>query len=147
MNFRKIEFGSNEYAQACELRNQILRQPSGLNLYDEDLNAESAQVHFGLFEACGMLVACVIAAPFSVGIAKVRQMAVKNEYQHQGCGLTLIHQMERDLAGCGYTELFMHVRATAVGFYEKAGYTATGTEFIEIGIPHIRMKKIGRVQF
>ena len=30
---------------------------------------------------------------------------------------------------------------TAVGFYEKLGYASVGHEFMEVGIPHLRMEK------
>ena len=30
---------------------------------------------------------------------------------------------------------------TAVGFYEKLGYASVGREFMEVGLPHIRMEK------
>jgi predicted GNAT family N-acyltransferase len=46
---------------------------------------------------------------------------------------------------CGQTAsirflwITLHARVVVRGFYEKCGYTAEGTEFEEIGIPHIRM--------
>lgn len=33
------------------------------------------------------------------------------------------------------------VMQTAVGFYEKAGYTCQGEAFLEVGIPHRYMEK------
>ena len=44
----------------------------------------------------------------------------------------------RDL---GYRKLCMHARKTALGFYEKLGYTVAGEEFLEVTIPHFTMEK------
>jgi predicted GNAT family N-acyltransferase len=41
----------------------------------------------------------------------------------------------------GYKKMIMHARKTAVGFYEKLGYTTTGNEFTEVSIPHFVMEK------
>jgi len=35
----------------------------------------------------------------------------------------------------------MHARKTAIGFYEKSGYSVIGDEFTEVGIPHFEMVK------
>jgi len=42
-------------------------------------------------------------------------------------------------ASPGFLRITLHARVAVRGFYEKCGYTAEGTEFAEIGIPHIRM--------
>ena len=39
------------------------------------------------------------------------------------------------------SRLRLHARGTAVGFYLKCGYRTVGAEFLEQGIPHIRMEK------
>jgi len=125
----------------CELRNEVLRIPVGLNLFDENLSLEKQQMHFGLFDHCRCLVACVIAVPVSSSEAKIRQMAVDGEHQGKGHGRNLIDCIENHLARQGFIRLFMHARLAAAGFYEKLGYAKVGQEFIEVGIPHIRMEK------
>jgi TatD DNase family protein len=139
--FRQIPFESDEYRKECELRQEALRKPIGLNLYDEDLSKEKDQLHFGLFESNGVLVGCVIAALLSPSRARIRQMAVAPEHQGKGYGRVIIEQLETVLLQRGLTDLFMHARMTAVGFYEKLGYVKSGKEIIEVGIPHVRMKK------
>lgn len=139
--FREIHFGSDAFRQVCELRDQVLRVPLGLNLYDEDLARERDQLHFGLFDPDGLLVACVIAAPESATAARIRQMAVRTESQNQGHGRELMSCLEADLFRRGFTHLNLHARLSAVGFYEKLGYTRSGHEFMEVGIPHLAMEK------
>lgn len=141
MTFREIEFGSDDFRQECELRNEVLRVPSGLSLYDENIEEEKQQIHFGLFNACNDLLACAIAAPLSTTEVKIRQVAVRPEFQGKGIGRLLIRDTEQDLALRGFAHLVLHVRMTAVGFYTKLDYGSVDDEFVELGIPHIRMGK------
>jgi ribosomal protein S18 acetylase RimI-like enzyme len=141
MTFRTIEFGSDDFRMECELRNEALRLPLGLNLYDEDIDQERDQMHFGLFDQNNNILACVITVAYPPDEGKIRQMAVRPGYCRQGHGRNLLRFLEDYLAGRGITHLFMHARMTAAGFYEKLGYERIGHEFVEVGIPHIRMEK------
>jgi predicted GNAT family N-acyltransferase len=141
MTFREIEFGSGDYQLECGLRDEVLRRPLGLNLNDEHLDAESQQLHYGLFGDGGELIGCVIAVPQAAAAAKLRQMAVRPEQQGKGHGRRLIHEIELHLARQGCLHLVLHARLTAVGFYAKSGYARVGPEFTEVGIPHVRMEK------
>jgi len=140
MIFSEIQYGSAAYHAECELRNQVLRMPIGLSLHDEDLSQERNQLHFGLFDG-GRLVACVIAVVLSPTWAKIRQMAVRPEHQGKGCGRRVMESMETRLIAQGITHFSMHARISAVGFYERLGYSKVGEEFTEIGLPHVRMEK------
>lgn len=140
MTFTEIHFGSAAYHDECELRHQVLRMPIGLSLHDEDLSNERNQLHFGLFDG-GRLVACVIAVVLSPTRAKIRQMAVRPDYQGKGCGRQVMVDLEARLTANGITHFSMHARMSAVGFYERLGYSKVGEEFTEVGLPHVRMEK------
>lgn len=140
MTFEEIEFASNEYYQECELRDIELRRPLGLDLWIENLAAERAQRHFGLFSADRNLLACVVAVPHPPGV-KIRQMAVTASLQGRGLGRQIIEQMEARLAREGVRHFWMHARIPVIGFYQKLGYARTGDEFTEVGITHVRMEK------
>ncbi|OYV06044.1 MAG: hypothetical protein CFE26_08435 [Verrucomicrobiales bacterium VVV1] len=140
MTFAEIPYGSSAYQAECTLRHEVLRVPIGLSLHDEDLSNERDQLHFGLFDE-DELVACVIAVVLSPNEAKIRQMAVSPEHQRKGCGRLIIEGLERNLAARGVTHFSMHARRSAVGFYEKLGYSTIGEEFTEVGLPHARMEK------
>lgn len=141
MTFLEIPFQSDRYAQACELRNQVLRLPLGLDLQSEDLSPESEYLHFGI-EQDGQLIACVLAVPLGSGRAKLRQMAVLSECQGQGIGRRLIESVEDCLVQQGFQVVELDARREAVGFYEKLGYVSQGDEFISVTIPHQRMTKV-----
>ncbi len=146
MIFREIAYGSADFRRECILRDEILRKPLGLSLADDDLEAEQNQLHFGLFDAEGELVGCVVVLPRSSGPvtpreARLRQMAVALRFQRQGHGRRIIEEVERALAASGFTQLVLHARKPVVPFYEKLGYRVVSEEFIEVTIPHLRMEK------
>ena len=140
MNFLEIAFGSEKFRQECELRNDILRVPLGLSLYDENLTVEREQMHFGLFNG-DKLLACVIAVPLSSSEVKLRQMAVAAADQGKGCGRSIIRCLEDLLLISGFHHVCLNARISAAGFYAKLGFSAIGAEFFEVGIPHIKMQK------
>ena len=139
--FREIAFGSEEYRAARELRNEVLRKPLGMTLSDEDIEQERGFFHAGLFAPDGRLAACIVVIPLSKAAAKVRQVAVLPEFQRKGLGRKLMVETEARLAAAGFRRLELSSRATAIGFYEKLGYTAVGEAFIAVTIPHRKMRK------
>jgi ribosomal protein S18 acetylase RimI-like enzyme len=142
MVFKEIAFGTDEYRLECALRNDVLRKPLGLELTAEELVREEDQLHFGLFEGDDNLVACVVAVRLSPTDARIRQMAVSPIHQRKGLGTRIMSELEADLRSRGLTNLFLHARASAVGFYERLGYTVTGDEFIDVTVAHFRMVKV-----
>lgn len=138
--FREIVHGSADYRQACALREALLRRPLGLAFSPEELQAESAQWHFGLF-AGNELLACLSAVPADTGEVKLRQIAVRPETQGRGLGRNLMARAEAALVRRGCTAAWLHARAEAVGFYARFGYETEGDEFLELGIRHRTMRK------
>ena len=142
MRFCKIQFGSDEFRMECELRQDVLRAPLGLDLCMENLDAEKHQLHFGLFDDNGKLVACVIAVVISPTQVKIRQMAVASGKHGNGWGRKLLMNVESDIAARGIQTVTLRARKNVAGFYERLGYMRYGgTDFIEVGIPHVAMHK------
>jgi ribosomal protein S18 acetylase RimI-like enzyme len=141
MVFKEIVFGTAEYRVACSLRSSVLREPLGLSFTSEELSKEQDQLHFGLFEPEDNLIACVVAIKLSPTDARVRQMAVSPSHQRRGVGKRLMKELEAHLRSRGFTNLVLHARASAVGFYEKLGYAVVGGEFVDVTIAHWRMVK------
>ena len=140
LSIHTIAPDSPAYREECDLRQRVLRAPLGLDLFDEDLAAERGQFHHGLFEG-ETLVACAIAVPLSPEELKIRQMAVEPAYQGRGCGRRLLEEIESIWAAKGIRLLSLHARLSAERFYAKLGFSRTGPEFTEIGLPHVKMLK------
>ncbi len=140
MPLKIIDYGSKEYKQILDLRMQILRKPLGLDFSKEDIENEKSDIHIAAYEDDEILGCCMLTQvnPTSV---RLRQMAVKPGLQHKGIGKVLMQFAENIARDRGNKLMTMHARKTAVGFYEKQGYTVAGKEFIEVTIPHIVMEK------
>ncbi len=140
MDFRSIDHGSPEYADGCVLRHRVLRVPLGLSIYDEDLDAEQSDLHFGMFNGA-TLIACVVLTDCGDECIRVRQMAVDTLFQRQGLGRQLMEQVEADVRKRNFKTIILHSRKIVVEFYQNLGYELTDKEFIEVTIPHVLMEK------
>ncbi|KLU06610.1 putative acetyltransferase [Rhodopirellula islandica] len=141
MEFLEIEWCTPLYQEALDLRHCVLREPLGLKLTAEELDGEYAELHFGLRNGSEKLAAVVSAKPLTSSSVKLRQMAVAPDRQGEGIGAKLLAEVEASLEQRGYTQFQLHARETAIGFYEKVGYTAIGETFTEISLPHRKMVK------
>lgn len=140
MALRIIDHGSEEYRRMVDLRREVLRKPLGLEFTPEELEAEREDVLVGAFDEERILACCLLKA-VDGRTCKLRQMAVHGSQQGKGVGASLLHFAENVARDRGFATMVMNARKTAVGFYEKLGYTASGEEFSEVTIPHFRMEK------
>jgi C_GCAxxG_C_C family probable redox protein len=137
---RRYDYASADYDKALSLRQEVLRAPLGLNLFDEDLAREADAVHFGAFDG-DELIATVYLTPLPDAKMQVRQLAVTPPRQRGGVGRLLMRFAESFAKDSGVLALTAHVRRTAEDFYASVGYRAAGEGFIEVGIEHIGMEK------
>lgn len=140
MPIKQIDHGSKEYDQMVRLRYEILRKPLKLTFHKEDLEKEKNDILIGAFEEEKMLGCCLLTK-MNKDCVRLRQMAVSNNLQGKGIGASMMNFAENLARDNGYKKMIMHARKTAVGFYEKLGYTITGKEFTEVSIPHFVMEK------
>ncbi|MEO6917388.1 MAG: GNAT family N-acetyltransferase [Chitinophagaceae bacterium] len=140
MALKIIDHGSKEYEQMLRLRAEILRKPLGLEFSNDELQQEKDEILIGAFEDEKMLGCCMIVRNDDQK-CRLRQMAVLNNLQGKGIGRALMSFAENIARDQGFKKLNMHARKTALGFYERLGYTVVGEEFGEVTIPHFEMEK------
>jgi GNAT superfamily N-acetyltransferase len=140
MALKLIDYGSPEYQQMVQLRNDILRKPLGLAFQNDELQKESEDILIGAFEDDKMLGCCMLIET-EPGTVRLRQMAVLKNLQGKGIGRALMQFAENIARDRGYRKITMHARKTATGFYEKLGYIISGGEFMEVTLPHVVMEK------
>ena len=140
MEIKIIKTESEEYRQSLLLRDKILRQPLGLNLFHENLDKEVYDIHIGVF-LNRHIIGVLILSPLNADAIKMRQVAVDDAYQGQGIGTQLVAFAEKTAKDSGYRQIVLHARKTAVPFYLKMHYHVVGNEFIEVCIPHYKMVK------
>jgi predicted GNAT family N-acyltransferase len=75
-------------------------------------------------------------------VFKMRQVAVLGNLQGKGVGKKLVQFVEIEAKKKGITHFELNARKSAVSFYLSMNYSIEGDEFEEVGIPHIKMKKV-----
>jgi GNAT superfamily N-acetyltransferase len=140
IELKQIEVGSPLHAAQQRLRDEVLRRPLGRALSAAEIERDPTGTHFAAVRR-GEVVACVGLYPQGEGLLRLRQMAVAPHLQGQGVGARLLAFAEDWARTRGYSEIELHARLSAVGFYERKGYAQEGDVFKEISIPHIVMRK------
>lgn len=74
-------------------------------------------------------------------VAKIGRIAVAENYRGQNLGHLIMTQILDYLASKNYHQAVLHAQTYATRFYEKLGFKSEGEEFIEDGLPHIKMRK------
>jgi predicted GNAT family N-acyltransferase len=73
--------------------------------------------------------------------AKIGRMAVLASHRGRGIGAAVLVALEGEAASRGLRVCRLSAQLHARGFYERAGYTAHGDIYDDVGIPHIDMEK------
>lgn len=136
----EVQHGTEEYNRTVALRDEVLRQPLGLQFSPKELIEERESFHLACWRD-NRLVACVVMKPLTPRKIRMRQLVVSVEFQGKGIGRTLVSFSESFARGHGFEEIVLHARESAVGFYERSGYVVDGSRFIEVTIPHFPMRK------
>ena len=71
----------------------------------------------------------------------IGRVAVLKQYRHQGIGLAIMQKLEAIAKTIDLEHIYLSAQTSAIGFYEKLGYYSYGEIYMEVDIPHIRMKK------
>lgn len=142
MNFKIIEYQTDEYQEMLALRTRILREPLGLIFTDEDIKMDKDDMLLGLIlPEKQKMVACCILTRIDDKVVKMRQMAVDTDVQKSGLGTSMLSFAEYVAEREGFEKIVLHARKVAVDFYRKYDYKIIGDEFTEVGIPHFEMEK------
>jgi predicted GNAT family N-acyltransferase len=74
-------------------------------------------------------------------IAKFGRLVVARSARGAGIGSALLGEAERRARAQGATDMVLTAQTSAIGLYERAGYTARGDVFLDAGIEHMTMEK------
>jgi predicted GNAT family N-acyltransferase len=74
------------------------------------------------------------------GVGKIGRMAVEAQYRGTGIGREVMQSVMSE-GFLQFHTLILDAQTSALPFYEKLGFTAEGDEFLDCGIPHLRMRK------
>jgi ribosomal protein S18 acetylase RimI-like enzyme len=141
MALKQIDHGSKAYHQMVKLRLDVLRKPLGLSFTKEELDHEKNDILISAFDEDEILGCCILTRVDDRRI-RLRQMAVQKNLQGKGIGESMMSFAENIARDKGYKILTMHARDTAIGFYEKFGYSVKGEQFEEVKTKHHVMEKV-----
>ncbi len=72
---------------------------------------------------------------------RIGRMAVAAKWRRQGLGRIVLDGLMAAAAKRGIARVSLHAQRDAVAFYQRAGFTACGDDFIEAGILHTPMER------
>lgn len=140
IHISRIDTNSPDYPQVFDLRDEMLRKPLGMSLKNDDLSRDYVDMIF-MAKHEGKVIGCVMLHHKDEDHLQLRQMAVSADWQGKGIGRLIVLEAELYAREAGYKIMVLHARKTALGFYQRLGYTVTSEEFLEVGIPHYIMQK------
>jgi len=73
--------------------------------------------------------------------AYIGRMAVLKPYRQQGIGSLMLQTLLEQAQLNAVKTVTLNAQTVAIGFYEQHGFTVTGDEFPDAGIPHYKMTK------
>lgn len=97
-------------------------------------------LHFCIYED-GKLLAYLRAEDIG-DMLHIGRVCVDENLRKQGLGRKLLEFLFRYAKEKCYSAIELSAVDTAVGFYEKCGFTAEGDYYLETGVSHIYMKKV-----
>ena len=71
----------------------------------------------------------------------IGRMAVIKDWRGKGVGGALLRKLMDMARQSGNLKLVLNAQTSAAGFYARYGFSAEGDEFMDAGIPHLRMTR------
>ena len=119
------------------LRQQVLYPAQ--KLYEMELDEDNDGIHFGAFTDNALVG--IISLFQQDTVFQFRKLTVLHEFQKMGIGNSLLNYITDYAQESGGTRIWCNARATAIGFYLKAGFLQTGKLFSKNGYDYEVMEK------
>jgi predicted GNAT family N-acyltransferase len=133
---------AGDWPEVAALRTRVFVHEQGVPAEIEQDAEDATAVHVLSRCLSGDLTGQVVATGRLLvrgGSAVIGRMAADSAVRGQGYGSAVLAELHREAVRRGVTEVELHAQLPARRFYERAGYTAVGEEYLEAGIPHVTM--------
>ena len=122
------------------LRRVVFIEEQGVSEADEVDGLEEAELHLLAFDGARPVGTARLLIKGAVG--KIGRVCVLPEARGTGLGAALIRAALEELRRVpGVTEARLGSQSHATGFYEKLGFVAERSEYLDAGIPHVDMRR------
>ncbi|MBN1092436.1 GNAT family N-acetyltransferase [Blastococcus sp. TML/M2B] len=135
--------GPADWPEIAALRTRVFVEEQGVPPEIELDERDATAVHVHARDDAGRVVATGrLLLPDDGGTtASLGRMAADASARGRGYGAAVLAELHRQAVLGGMTAIELHAQLTARGFYERAGYTAVGDEYLEAGIAHVTMRR------
>ena len=131
-----------EYDRCFDLRWRILREPWGQPRGSERDSFDDSGIHVIAEDETGELLGAGCLHFSNPGEAQIRYMAVDEFAQGRGVGRAMVEWLEENACERDSILVVLNSRESAVGFYERLGYSVTAKGETMFGeIKHFKMQK------
>ena len=137
----KIVQDATDMASCCALRRAV---------FIDEQNVPEIEEMDGEDDHCTHILATLKGDPVGTarfqikdGSVKIQRVCVSPNHRGQNHGAALIQFIVEYVENKGIAKrLYLGSQTHALPFYEKLGFTAYGTEYMDAGIPHFDMELI-----
>ena len=112
-----------EWFAYYDLRWRVLRAPWNQPRGSEKDELEDEAIHRIIVDDNQMVVAAGRIHFTSSQTAQIRYMVVAQDYERQGLATTILNSLEQAALMNNCSNIILHAREDALGFYQKRGYT------------------------
>ena len=133
-------YKSDDYDMILKMRDEVMRQPIGLTLSEQDVADDSTAEHVWL-RVNGEIKATAKLVAEDENTIRLRMVAVSQQSQGMGLGRLIVEFCENYVAARGHSRIIFDARLNVEGFYSKLGYEVSGDVYEKVGIPHVFMSK------
>lgn len=138
VEFRIAEGGWGELAAAARpVREDVFVHEQGVPLDMEWDEFDPTSRHVVAFDATGAAIGTGRLLPDG----HLGRMAVLPAWRGLGVGRALLERLLEMAAAAGQRDLVLHAQTQAASFYGRFGFAVEGAEFMEAGIPHVKMSR------
>ena len=131
--------GEAERRAAFALRHEVFVSEQGVPL-ELELDADDERaLHLVAFDGVRLVGTCRVVHDGEK--AKFGRLVVARDARGGGIGSALLGEAERRARALGAQQMVLAAQTSAIGLYERAGYTARGDVFLDAGIEHVTMEK------
>jgi predicted GNAT family N-acyltransferase len=135
--------GPADWPEIIALRTRVFVEEQGVPADLEQDDRDATAVHVHARDEAGRVVATgrlLLPADGST-TASLGRMAADPAVRGRGFGAAVLAELHEQARLRGVAAIELHAQVTARGFYERAGYTAVGGEYLEAGIAHVTMRR------